>query len=310
MPPRNAPKPPVASPSIVFADNDALVLEAIGELLKSKGYDVHAAEDGLVAWELIRQIRPAAVILDVVMPKLDGSQVCWLIRQDPALRETPVIAFSSLGAQDFRHFPSLSADAYVAKGELGAAFQHLAAALAHLQAKGRTDLAGGIFGYDETRPREIVAEMLLELRRYQSLLNALGPGTLELDTAGRILRTSPGACELLDRRETQLLGESVTTLCPPPAQATLRQLLGELAAAAAPQRCHVVLRFGDRALPTQLISLLDGGRCTGVLLIMESAGTPVAAERGPRHENAAPCAGRTMGTEPSAESSEARSPQA
>ena len=68
--------------SIVFADNDPLVLDAIGELLRSKGYDVHVAEDGLAAWQLIREVRPTYVLLDVVMPKLDGSRLCWMIRQD------------------------------------------------------------------------------------------------------------------------------------------------------------------------------------------------------------------------------------
>jgi PAS domain S-box-containing protein len=262
-----------AMPSIVFADNDALILEAISELLRSKGFDVHGAEDGLAAWERIRKIRPTYVILDVVMPKLDGSQVCGLVRRDPELRDTPIIVFSSLGAQDFRHYPNLSADAYVAKGELTTAFQNLMQALEHLKEKGRTDLAGGIFGYDATRPREIVAEMLRELRRYASLVRALGPGTIELDAEGRILRMSSGACEILGRSEAQVVGDSVSALCPPRDQETLQQLLRELTASTQPERCRSVMRVGDREIPISLCSLVDEGRCTGVLLIMETAGT-------------------------------------
>ncbi len=269
-------------PSIVFAENDALVLDAISELLRSKGYAVHGAADGLAAWERIRSLRPTYVILDVVMPKLDGSQVCSLLRRDPALRNTPIIVFSSLGAQDFRHFPNLSADAYVAKGELPTAFQHLLQALAHLQAKGRTDLAGGIFGYDAVRPREIVAEMLRELRRYASLVRALGPGTIELDTDGRILRISAGACEILGRGETQVVGELVTAVCAAGDQETLAQLLRELTSVAQPESCRSVVRFHDRAIPVHLCALVDDARCTGVLLIMESTGTPDEEPRSSR----------------------------
>ena len=265
-----------ARTSLVLAHNDRLIVEVISELLRSKGYDVQVAEDGLAAWHLIRSLRPAYVILDVVMPKLDGSQVCWLVRQDATLRETPIIVFSSLGAQDFRHFPNLSADAYVAKGEISLAFAHLLQARAHLQAKGRTDLAGGIFGYDATRPRELVAELLLELRRYKSVLSALGPGTLELDTDGRILRISAGACAILDRAESQLVGEPVASLCPACEQETLQQLLRELTAATHPERCRATVHFGDRAIPIQLCALVDEGRCTGALLILESLGTKVA----------------------------------
>ena len=281
-------------PSIVFADNDALILEAISELLRSKGFDVHVAEDGLAAWERIRKIRPTYVILDVVMPKLDGSQVCGLVRRDPELHDTPIIAFSSLGAQDFRHYPNLSADAYVAKGDITTAFQNLMQAMEHLQEKGRTDLAGGIFGYDATRPREIVAEMLRELRRYASLVRALGPGTIELDAEGRILRMSPGACEILGRSETQVVGDSVTALCPPRDQETLRQLLRELTTATQPERCRSVMRVGDREIPISLCSLVDDGRCTGVLLIMETTGSAGETVGKPRGKKAKGSASRTQ----------------
>jgi len=264
-------------PSIVFADNDRLVLEAIGELLRSKGYEVHLAQDGLEALQLIREVKPTYVILDVVMPKVDGSRVCWMIRQDPLLRDTPIIAFSSLSARDFHHFPDLSADAYVAKEEIHTAFQNILGALRHLEAKGRTEIAGGIFGYDEVRSREIVAEMLLETRRYASVLTALGPGTMELDTDGRILRISVGACEILGRNETQLVGAPVTSLCPVREQETLRYLLRELTSAAQSERCRATLRFGEREIPVQLCSIHEGGRCTGVLLIMESKGKQIDA---------------------------------
>jgi PAS domain S-box-containing protein len=266
-----------ARTTIVFADNDRLLLDAMGEFLRSKGYDVHGAEDGLAAWRLIRQLRPTYVILDVVMPKLDGSRVSALVRQDPTLRATPIIVFSALAAPDFRHFPNLSADAYVAKGEFTSASQHLVQALAHLQTKGRTDLAGAILGYDAMRPREIVAEMLLEMRRYASLLRALGPGTMELDADGRILRLSPGACKILGRSESELLGEHVASLCPARDQETLRDLLRELATAAQPARCRAVVRFGDPEIPVQLCAIVEDGRYTGTLLILESPGTSADA---------------------------------
>ena len=103
-------------PTVVFADNDPIVLEAITELLRTKGYEVHPTQDGLETLQAIRRIHPSYVILDIVMPKIDGSRVCWLVRQDPQLRHTPIIAFSALSPEQIRRFPELSADAYVAKG--------------------------------------------------------------------------------------------------------------------------------------------------------------------------------------------------
>lgn len=273
-PPDSAAK--TSSGSIVFADNDNLLLEMIGELLRSKGYTVHPAHDGLEALQTVRRVKPDYVILDVMMPKLDGSRVCWMIRQDPALRDTPIIAFSSLSAQDFRHFPDLSADAYVAKGEIPVAFNNIMQALAHLQTKGREDIAGGIFGYDGIHPREIVAEMLREMRRFANILRALGAGTLELDRDGRILMISAGACEILGRNETQVVGEHIASLCAPQDLETLQHLLSELTKTVQSERCNEVVRFGDLKIPVQLCSIVEDGECTGVLLIMESKGVKVS----------------------------------
>jgi PAS domain S-box-containing protein len=261
--------------SLVFAEDDHLISEVMGELLRSKGYDVHVAHDGLEAIQLIREIKPQLVILDIMMPKLDGSRVCWLIRQDPALRNTPIIAFSSLGTHDFRFFPNLSADAYVAKGPVADAFQNVIQAIEYLEAKGQPDLAGGVFGYDHVKPRKIVAEMLAEIRRLASVLEALGPGTMELDLEGHIIRVSGGACEILGKNESQLVGQLATSLCRPRDQETLANLLQELARASQPERCRSVVRFLDLEVPVQLCSIIERATCTGIFLIMESKGTPV-----------------------------------
>jgi CheY-like chemotaxis protein len=267
-----------ASRSIVFAEDDPLISEVIGELLRSKGYEVHVAKDGLEAFQLIRQIRPGYVILDVMMPKLDGSRVCWLVRQDAALRDTPIIAFSSLGTNDFRHFPNLSADAYVAKGPVTEAFQNVMLALEYLDGKGQTDLASGVFGYDHVKPRKIVGEMLAEIRRLGSVLQALGPGTLELDLEGRILRASVGACELLGQTEAQLVGEFLTSLCPDRDRQTVETLVKELAQTSAPERCRAVLQFLHLEIPVLLCSIIERATCTGIFLIMEAKGTPTAGQ--------------------------------
>jgi two-component system, cell cycle sensor histidine kinase and response regulator CckA len=266
-----------SSVSVVLAENDKLVSEVMGELLRSKGYDVHIARDGLEALHLIKTIRPALVILDVVMPKLDGSRVCWLVRQDPVLRDTPIIVFSSLAARDFRHFPDLSADAYVAKGPATDAFENILKAIEHVRTAGRADIASGIFGYDEVRPREVVGELVDELRHVASVLKALGPGTMEIDREGRILRVSMGACEILGKNESQLIGEPLTSLCPLSDRDTLRNLVEELGQADQPERCRTVVRFGDLEVPVQLCPIVERDRCSGVFLIMESRGVPVAA---------------------------------
>jgi CheY-like chemotaxis protein len=265
--------------SIVFADNDELILQAIGEFLRGKGYEVHLARDGLEALQMIRSVKPNYVLMDIVMPKLDGSRVCWLIRQDPELRNTPIIAFSSLSAQDYRQFPELSADAYVAKGPLTVSFQHILQAIANLGKQGRGDLSDGIYGYDALRPRRLVEEMLRERRHYSNVLRALGEGVLELDRSGRILTATIGACDLLGRREAQLVGELLGSFCPPRDCKVLEDLFAELGQARAPERCRAAVRFGDVEIPLQLCGIVENSECTGFLAVMESKGGEARAPK-------------------------------
>lgn len=138
-------------PTLVFADNDPIVLEAITELLRTKGYEVHPVQDGLEALQAIRRIHPTYVILDIVMPKIDGSRVCWLVRQDPQLRNTPIIAFSALSPEQIRRFPELSADAYVAKGPLAVVAGNILMAIKNLEERGVATCKGVFLATRDSR---------------------------------------------------------------------------------------------------------------------------------------------------------------
>jgi len=59
--------------------------------LVASGYRVRTASGGAQALELLKRERPSAMVLDLMMPPPDGFEVLYRMRQDPALRETPVI---------------------------------------------------------------------------------------------------------------------------------------------------------------------------------------------------------------------------
>jgi len=265
---------PVSAKSILFADNDRLLLEAVGDFLRASGFQVHLAQDGLQALDICRKERPDIVILDVVMPLLDGARVCWLIRQDPSLRDTPVIAFSSLSAQDYRNFPELSADAYVAKGPLPTACEHLLQAIRRFEAEGRQPVESGIIGYSNVRPRQIIQEMLDERRHYVSVLRSLGAGVLELDPKGRIIMANAGACRILKAREMHLIGEALTSFAAERDLGVLRDLLAEMAKATEPQRCRIEVDLRESRVPLQLCAIVESEICASILVIIESAGQP------------------------------------
>jgi cyclic di-GMP phosphodiesterase len=77
--------------SILLAEDDARRAQMVREVLQTRGFDVVVAADGATALELAGQLKPLAVISDVLMPNMDGFELCWEIRQAPPLSRTPVI---------------------------------------------------------------------------------------------------------------------------------------------------------------------------------------------------------------------------
>ncbi len=173
--------------TIVFVDDDPMILVAMTEVLTGAGYEVHTARDGLEALALVRAVKPDYVILDVVLPKLDGGRLCAALRQDPRFRQIPIIAFSGLGPQDHNYFPQLSADAYVAKGRLPVAAQNLLTVLGQLGKAGPEKVKGEVLGYEEFRSRRIVSELLQERRHLVAILRVLAV-TFIVSSLGLVMR--------------------------------------------------------------------------------------------------------------------------
>jgi adenylate cyclase len=111
-PPRAAAKLGKA-PLIVVADDDPTVREVVRRYLEREGYSVATAEGGREGLRLVRELRPAAMTLDVLMPDLDGWTVLAAIKGDPTLADIPVILLTILDEQNRGY--SLGAADYLTK---------------------------------------------------------------------------------------------------------------------------------------------------------------------------------------------------
>jgi DNA-binding response OmpR family regulator len=76
---------------ILLADDERDLVWAVEHSLRHDGYQVLAAYDGTEALALARRQRPDLIVLDIVMPRLDGLQVCRKLRQDPTLSAIPIL---------------------------------------------------------------------------------------------------------------------------------------------------------------------------------------------------------------------------
>ncbi len=80
---------------VLVVDDSETIRRTAEALLKKEGYEVGVAEDGFKAFSAIVDFKPDIVFLDVMMPRLDGYQVCSVIKNNPEYKDLPVIMLSS-----------------------------------------------------------------------------------------------------------------------------------------------------------------------------------------------------------------------
>lgn len=100
---------------LVVEDEESLLkLESI--LLTSKGYDVDGVMDGRSALEYVAATPPDLVLLDVMLPEIDGFEVCSRLKADPSTAHIPIVLLTAKkNGQDFQRGREACADAYITK---------------------------------------------------------------------------------------------------------------------------------------------------------------------------------------------------
>ena len=101
---------------ILIADDEEDILEIISYNLIKEGYEVYTAKDGNEAIERARQLHPDLIILDIMMPKKTGVEVCTILRSQPLFQDTLIIFLTAL-IDETSHIKGLEtgADDYVTK---------------------------------------------------------------------------------------------------------------------------------------------------------------------------------------------------
>jgi two-component system phosphate regulon response regulator PhoB len=103
-------------PKILVVDDEPDALELIQYNLKAAGFDVVKAADGEEALKRARATNPSLVILDVMLPEVDGLEVCKILRREPATKTIPIIMLTAKAAEIDRVLGlELGADDYVTK---------------------------------------------------------------------------------------------------------------------------------------------------------------------------------------------------
>jgi DNA-binding response OmpR family regulator len=101
---------------VLIADDEANIVMSLQFLMESAGYEVRTVADGEAALQALHDFRPHLVLLDVMMPKKNGYEVCQAMREAPSLQGIQVLMLTAKGRDiDAEKGLALGADAYVTK---------------------------------------------------------------------------------------------------------------------------------------------------------------------------------------------------
>jgi len=101
---------------VLVVDDEIYILHILDFSLNAEGYEVITAEDGEQAIEKAQKEQPDLVVLDVMMPKIDGYEACRKMKQDPKMKDVPVILLTAKGRDIDRKLGlEVGADDYITK---------------------------------------------------------------------------------------------------------------------------------------------------------------------------------------------------
>jgi len=101
---------------VLIVDDEPNILMSLEFLMKKKGYEVFIARDGKEALEITRKALPEVIILDIMMPEVDGYEVCQQVKSGKATKDIKVIFLSAkTKEEDIKKGYEMGADLYLTK---------------------------------------------------------------------------------------------------------------------------------------------------------------------------------------------------
>lgn len=195
----------------LVVDNNPVVLRAISAILEQEGCDVKSAPNGLEALNLLKSYTPDVVFTDLVMPHVDGEQLCKIIRNNKKLCGIFLVVVSGIALDDFTTIlEEKYYDLCITKGNLKEMRLHIREALRNM---GGLEVTGGRIltsadssTTDEQLPSTLTEELLTEKRHLNCILENLAEGIAELNTGGVVVSINNAAKRILEVKEGQIIG--------------------------------------------------------------------------------------------------------
>jgi two-component system, cell cycle sensor histidine kinase and response regulator CckA len=197
--------------SVLVVDNNPVLLKAVSTILERQGCLVQCAGTGLEALQILASFDPEMVVTDLIMPLVDGEQLCRILRQTPRYQHVFLVVLSAIIAEDEERIQrDTGCDLCIAKGGIKEMQGHLQEALQLCTARDRGEPADkdrlDSRIPPDVKPLEVTNELLSAKRHLAAILAHLDEGIVEFSRHGKIVSANRAALEMLGVREEVLIG--------------------------------------------------------------------------------------------------------
>jgi PAS domain S-box-containing protein len=165
---------------ILVVDDDRVMLKFVTKILEREGHDVHTAEDGFAALNLLSSFTPDIMFFDLIMPRIDGGKLIKIVRSMPQMNHCYLVIVSAAVAEIDFDFEETGADSYIAKGPFSSMAEHIQAAIELSDTPRAKQETKPIRGLDSVYARQLTKELLSRNRHLETILESMAEGILEV----------------------------------------------------------------------------------------------------------------------------------
>jgi len=245
---------PARQSAILIVDDAPDSLGLLQDMMRQQGYQTFVANTGKRALDIATRVQPDLILLDVILPDLDGLEICRRLKRQPDTAHIPVIFVSACGETEdiVAGFDTGAAD-YIAKP----------VRMAEVCARVRAQL----------RLRSSSESQKQQAERLQLIVDGMDEGLMLVDCEGRVVYANPACERFLSQPKEVLEGELLADLVEPPAACDYADYFAHPLDAEATARCRgtreVLVRQADGTMRAMDLSLspMAGGEALFVALL-------------------------------------------